>query len=434
MKNYKYLVLLVLIVLFGASFYMLYDTKAAQMNLYKSHLEEARDYRKQGINVDAERKYKDALAVKPSLELYLEIGDFYSETGNIKLMLNWGDTVIKEYPKAAESYEMQMEHLIDNKDYAACYVLYEKFLKRKIESVKIERLINSIEYEHYFNGEYTDVGIFSGGLCSVLAGDKWGYVNTQGDKKVATKFAKVGNFSGGLSPVVDKDGEAYYVDTDGNKKFVLLDVENVVELGFIENGIYSVYNGETWSFYDKDYNKLFGDFEDASAIGNGIIAAKKDGKWTLLNRDGSELNGKKYEAVAMDEKQVVYRNDRIFVNDGSGYQMIDTAGNVYGDKKYQAVHIFNDTTYAAVMIDNQWGFVDASGKIVFDEWYEDARSFANGLAAVKKDGLWGYINTEGKMVIEPQFVNAKDFNDHGCAFVIRRQAWELLRLYKKNYN
>ena len=432
MKNYKFLIPLALVVLFAASLYMLNDTKANEIKQYNTYLDAARTYREQDIQVDAEANYKSALSMKPSLELYLEIGDFYVETEQVKKAIDWGNIMIGSYPKEVAGYEFQMNLLLSRKDYVACFDLSDKFIKRGLSSDIMTELMKSIEYKFFFNCEYQDVGIFSGGRCPVMVGDKWGYVDITGNSSVATKYSRVGAFSGELSPVVDSEGNAYFIDPNGNKKFVILNIENVVELGLIENGIYSLYNGLSWGFYDQEYNHLFGEYQEVSSIGNGVAAVKKDGKWSLVNREGKDLSGKTYEGVAMDEKLVVFRNDRLFVSDGSGYQMIDSTGKVYGDKKFQTVHIFNDTTYAAVMLDGKWGFVDSNGKMVIEAQYEDARSFANGYAAVKKDGKWGFINTEGNMVIEPQFANAKDFNDHGCVFVIRNDVWELLRLYKYN--
>lgn len=433
MKNYRFLVPIFVVVLFVASFYMLYDTKAKRIEQYNAYLEAARTFREQDIQIDAEDNYKSALNMIPSMELYIEIGEFYVETEQMKRAIDWGSTIISVYPKDVAGYEFQMELFMNNRDYVACFDLANKFTKRGLSSENMTDWISSIEYTFYFNCEYQDVGIYSGGRCPVSVGGQWGYVDTIGNSCVPIKYSKVGAFSGERSPVIDADGKAYYIDPNGNKRFVVVDVENVTELGLMEEGIYSLYNGTSWGFYNMEYEHLFGKYDEVSAIGNGVAAVKKDGKWSFVNREGEDLTGDTYHDVVMDEKQVVYRNDRMFVSDGSGYQMIDSTGEIIDDTKYQAVHIFNDTTYAAVMINGKWGFIDASGDIIFKPQYEDARSFANGFAAVKKDGKWGFINTEGKMVIEPQFDNAKDFNDHGCVFVIRNDGWELLRLYKYNY-
>ncbi len=433
MKNYKLLVPIFLIVLFAASFYMLYDSKSSELQEYHAYLDAARTYSKQGILVDAEANYMAAAELRPSPTLYQEIGMYYRETEQNQKASNWAETMLKKYPKSPVSYEYQMSMLMEDKDYTACFRLYQTFQARGLKSEKVTEWIDSIGYAFYFIGSFQNVGIYSGGLCPVQTGDKWGYVNTTGGRVIPATFNKVGAFSGGLAPVVDRKGEAYFIDTTGNKKMIIENVEHVAELGLIENGIYSLFDGQSWGFYDSGYNLLFGGYEEVSSMGNGVAAVRTNGKWSLLNRTGTDLTSNCYDDVVMDEKQVVCRYDRIFISDGLRYYMIDASGNYIGDNTYQAAHLFKDNTYAAVMINGKWGFTDLNGKLVIDPQYEDARSFINGFAAVKQNGKWGYIRTDGAMVIEPQFTNAMDFNDHGGAFVLVNGEWQMLRLYKYNY-
>ena len=270
-------------------------------------------------------------------------------------------------------------------------------------------------------------------MSPVSIDEKWGYVDETGTQKVDALYTFAGPFIGGLAPVTDAEGNAFYIDTDGNKKHVVLGVENVKQLGLIENGMFSLFDGEKWHFYNTDHEKVFGDYEDVSAIGNGVAAVKTAGQWQLVDRSGADLTGKTYTAVAMDEKRVVFRNERIFVSDGMGYRMITSAGDVIGSSVYEDVRIFNDLTYAAVCINGKWGFVDKDGAVIIEPQYESARSFANGLAGVKQGNLWGFVNIAGEMVIEPQFEDVRDFNSHGCVFTLRDGEWNLLRLYKMNY-
>ena len=135
----------------------------------------------------------------------------------------------------------------------------------------------------------------------------------------------------------------------------------------------------------------------------------------------------------MDEKLVVFRNERLFVFDGAKYQMITSSGEIVGSGTYEDARIFNDATYAAVKIDGKWGFINKNGEVIITPQFDDARSFSNGLAAVQVDGLWGFINAQGEMVIEPQFEDARDFNSNGCVFVLTDSEWKLLRLYRTNH-
>jgi WG containing repeat len=58
------------------------------------------------------------------------------------------------------------------------------------------------------------------------------------------------------------------------------------------------------------------------------------------------------------------------------------------------------------------GYIDASGKTVIAEAFDEARPFSGGLAAVKgTGGKWGYINRDGKFAVSPQFQEAGQFSE-----------------------
>lgn len=433
MKNYKFVVPIVLVALFILSIYMLYDTKANALLQYNEYLKLARDYRKQDIQVDAEENYIKALSINPHIELYIEIGQFYNESEQIKKATEWGNTSINKYPMEIIGYEFLMDLYIKQADYVASFKLLDIIEKRNLSSTLVDELISEIEYEYFFNHEFSDVGIYSMGLCPVKIEDKWGYVDLTGKKVIGNKFIEAGYHSGQLAPVIDSNGQAYFIDTNGNKRKVVLDLKNVRKLGLIENGVFSLYNGSSWGFYNDDNEHIFGEYEEVSAMGNGVAAVMKDNNWSLVDRDGKALSPFTYDGVVMDDKLVVSRYDRVFVYSDYYYHLIDTKGNSITNQKFQDARIFNDDTYAAVKIDGQWGFVDLDGNIKIEPKYEDARSFSNGYAAIKFAGKWGFIDMDNNIVIDPQFDDAKDFNVAGCVFVLQNQEWRLLRLFKYNH-
>lgn len=433
MKNYKLLVPILLVVMFFGSIYTLYDLKATEQRKYDTNLAAARDNRTKGIRIDAEEYYMQALNQKPSLDLHVEIGEFYWETNQVREATDWGHTIIKTYPKEAKGYEFLMGIYDKREDYIACFEIADTMNKLKVNSAVTDEVISRIEYYFYFNGTYHGAEIFSGGLCPIMVDNKWGYVDQTGERVIDVLYTYAGPFIEGLAPVTDEEGNSYYIDVEGNKKHVVLGVDHIEQLGLIESGMFSLFDGNKWHFYNTEHQKVFGDFDEVSAIGNGVAAVKSNGVWKLVDRSGADLTGKTYADVAMDGKKVVFRYDRLFVSDGNGYKMINESGTEIGNATYEDAHIFNDATYAAVKIAGAWGFVDQDGNVVIKPQYEDARSFANGMAAVKKNGLWGFINTEGEMVIAPQFEGACDFNSDGCVFVGVDGEWSLLRLYKTNH-
>lgn len=435
MKNYRFLVPIALVALFVLSFFSLYSGKAEIQLEYEGHLTAARSYREQGIYVDAHEAYQQALEVRPSLELYLEVADLYDEHDMNRLRAALSDELLAIYPNDVRAYELAMDIYLEQKDYAEAFALMSTVEKRGILSEKLDASIELVEYQFYFKTDYENVGVYASGMCPVQIGDKWGYMDLYTNQTVAARYMKVGPFSAtdGVAPVVDADGSTYFIDTNGYKKKAVLNVENIQELGLIENDLFRLYNGVYWGFYRTDGTHVFGEYEAVSNIGNGMAAVMNGGVWKLVDRTGADMTGKTYAAVAMDEKELVTRNDRCFVFDGTAWSMIDTSGAVRSKGTYEDVRLFNDGTYAAVKTGGKWGFVDKDGNMCIDAQYEDARSFSNGFAAVKTNGLWGFIDLDGEMVIAPAFLDAKDFTTQGTVHVLTGDEWELLILYKYNH-
>lgn len=436
MKGYKTLIPIVLVVIFVLSIYSLYDTKASILNEYNGYLESAREARRQGIIVDANAYYNEALDLQESIDLYLELAEYHLECGNVKQAMKVGSMITEKYPKDVKGYEFMFDRYYPDKDYFQCFRIGDIITKRKLSSEKISSVLASLEYEYYFNGSFDEVGVFSEGRCPVMVENKWGFVSQGGTLTVSAKFKEVGAYSSDLAPVIDDNDSAYFIDKQGNKKFVLMDVKNVKKLGVIYSDVFPLYNGKTWGYYNKKREHVFGEYEEALTLGNGVAPVKKNGKWSLVNVKGEALTNKKYVDVAYDEKQVAYRNERLFVceNAKSKYQMIDAFGNVISKQTFEDVRVFNDTTYAAVKINGKWGFIDKAGKMKIEPKFDDARSFSSKYAAVKQGDKWGFINEEGKFVIEPTFTDVKDFNEYGCVFVKRGEDnWEMLKLYKYNH-
>ena len=435
MKKYGYLVPIVLVALYVLSIFTLSSGKAEIETNYNGHIAQARSYREQGIYVDALTEYNSALEVRSSLELYLEIASLHEEFGMNRLLAELSEELLIMYPKDARAYELAMDIYLREFDYGEAFELADKVSKRQLHSEKLDAAIELIEYQYYFKTDYENVGVYTGGLCPIQIRDKWGYVDLYADQTVPAQFVKVGPFSptAEVAPVVDGDGNAYFIDSNGFKKKVVMNVENIQELGFVDVDRFPLYNGNFWGFYMLDGTHVFGEYDQVSSMGNGAAAVMNADTWKIVDRNGVDLTGKSYAAVAMDERGIMTRNDRCFVSDGVSWSMIDLTGAVKSRNSYDDARLFLDETYAAVKMGGKWGFVDKDGNMCIEAQYEDARSFSNGLAAVKTNGLWGFIDLSGEMVIEPAFLDAKDFTTQGTVYVLTGDEWELLILYKYNH-
>ena len=70
--------------------------------------------------------------------------------------------------------------------------------------------------------------------------------------------------------------------------------------------------------------------------------------------------------------------------------------------QYDGVSDFREGL-AGVMVDEKWGFIDATGKRMIPLKYDDIDIFCEGLAAVRVDGKWGFIDKTGKEVVPPHY-------------------------------
>ncbi len=70
----------------------------------------------------------------------------------------------------------------------------------------------------------------------------------------------------------------------------------------------------------------------------------------------------------------------------------------------------------------KWGFIDKDEKVVFQQQFDEATPFGDGLAGVKVGDKWGFIDKTGKIIIEPQFEGVWRFHE-GLAAVRIGEKW-----------
>lgn len=81
-------------------------------------------------------------------------------------------------------------------------------------------------------------------------------------------------------------------------------------------------------------------------MGNGIAAVKEKDKWHLIDEKGKKVTDDEYDEIAMDEKGVVYRNDRIFAKAAGKYYLLDENGKKVTDDTFEDARPFNGEGYA----------------------------------------------------------------------------------------
>lgn len=434
MKKYRALVPVVMIVVMVASWYLLVKDAVMVENQYNSYLTEARKYAENGITKYAIENYNLALEIKSSPDVYVEVAEYYKSQEKDAEYLAWCENFFETYPTEKVAYDCVLDAYLENKDYESCYDILETAEKRNITSDNIKKISKEIKYVYKLDfNTYENVGIYSNNYCPVASKGAWGYVDRYGNQRIACKYLDVGAYTQtNFTSVVNSDNEAYFIDKTGSK--VMVAKEKYTSFGLLVNDIIAAKKTDgKYTYVNSDFEVLFGDYDYASTMNNGVAAVKSGDTWQIIDDSGKTITDKKYVDVIRDEKQIAFRNDRLFVATETGkYIMINSSGKQIGSLVFEDARLFTGDAPAAVKIDGKWCYVDSDGKKISDKTYNDARSFANGLAAVCIDGKWGFVDETEKIVIEPTFFGAKDFNEKGSCFVQTGDKWQLLKLYRLN--
>ena len=52
-----------------------------------------------------------------------------------------------------------------------------------------------------------------------------------------------------------------------------------------------------------------------------------------------------------------------------------------------------------MLVNERWGYIDKTGKIVINPQFDEAGTFSDGLAVVRLGDKFGYIDTSGKIAV-----------------------------------
>lgn len=436
MKNYRWLVPILLI----AFTYLAIDSRITELkakeNQYHTYLEAAREYRDGKIYSDAWEQYNLALGMNHTLELCKEIAEFRKEQNDERKIKEWGDYIVSNFPKEVYGYEYLIDHFYAQGKYKECFSVYETVEKRKLFSESLAEKMNSLKYEYKVgNGRYRDVSEYVGDYCVYYGDSLYGYCSERGEPCRAEKYLWAGPFNEERAAIQDEYGEYYFIDIDGNRRInVPKDIE-VTKVGCLSENVFAVGTQGKMYYANIKGELVLGPYEDATTFNYQRAAIKENGKWYLIDSEGNKLTDG-YLSFVTDEKQAIYRNDVIFAQTEEGYVCLDGQGKKITDQVYEDARMFLDNTLAAVKLNGLWGYIDYTGTMQIEPQYEDAKSFRNDVAAVKQDGLWGYIDSDGVMIIPTMFLDAKSFNTSGYTFVMQddeSEKWSVLELIRDTY-
>lgn len=131
-----------------------------------------------------------------------------------------------------------------------------------------------------------------------------------------------------------------------------------------------------------------------------VLAAQDENKkWGLVSMtDGKELTPFTYDKIEVKGSGLYsYKQD-------GKWGIINQNGTVLTEPLYSAVGMAGDGLIPA-KIKGSWTFLDENGQAAFDisGKIEDATPFFDGFAGFKQKGKWGIIDKQGKVVVSPVY-------------------------------
>lgn len=441
MKKYKYILPIVLVGLMVVSCVSIINNAITEKKEYDSYIKSAQVAEDKKISIDVDAAYSKALDINSNVNDYINWGMYYFNNGDYGTAISIGENALSLFSKDARIYVFLMENYIKIDDYETFFDTYKKCVSVGATNKDIVDLYEKNKYA--FSLDLDSFGMaypFSNGVARVTensygSSDKtyFGFISASGS--INPQFISVGDFNSddiSVAPIVDKNGEAYYINKEGRKKYVISPKEiDVKELGFYSSKVLSVFDGEKYYLCDIDSNIIAGPFEYLSTVNSNIGAIKEGDNWIIINEKGEQIINQTYSNVIIDSKNIVYRNGLFAQIDGK-YYLLNEKGEKISDMSFDDARLFVDG-FAAVKNNGKWGFIDQKGNLVIDFKYHDAQSFSGGFAAVKMNDKWGYItysNNVDNVAIDYQFEDVVGFSTTSKVSMVKlNNQWRLLKLY-----
>ena len=208
-------------------------------------------------------------------------------------------------------------------------------------------------------------------------------------------------------------------DLDGT---VLIDTgvyDDIISLG---GGWFAGESGGSYALIDDGGSALTDAVFSELRFEGGLLIAKRDGCWGLLNPDGSDKSTFAYSLILPGASMNCWAlmDDPNDMNSDKLYR-IDAQGRQHATRLY--LRSLSRTPSEGLMSvclrgESLYGYCDALGRMIIPAAYEYAGDFVNGLAAVVVDGRYGAIDRTGAMLIPAEY-DFLEISDAGIVIAAR---------------
>ena len=438
MKNNKTLIIVGVILLNVLVVFMIGQSLLGKTSQYDKTLAEARTYAKQELCSKSIAKYNEAIMIKDSLDVRLEMLDVYEKGLDIGEFTNSYDvftavsTMVETFREEKAAYEEACALFMKHSKYEECAKALMLARDLNVTSDKIEQYREQVRYQYtkYF-AMYTGILPTFNGMYTVEANDEYTFLNDEGSPNFDGTFLAASSFSEGYAFVKaehpDKKAKSIIINKDGERQAYLMGVESSSGVGAAKDKddnkilLLSCKVGDKYKYFDIEGKEAFGEYTFAAVM-------ESEGKWKLIDGTGKPIVDKTFSDVVLNEFDECAPKGVIFAKDGKKYHMYDLEGKQIGNFSCDGAKAFVDE-YAAFKIGDKWGFVDSKGKVIIDPQYEDAKSFSYNMGGIKTSEGWAFINPSNEIVIQEIFEDVDYLNDKGICFVKSDGYWCYLKMY-----
>lgn len=222
---------------------------------------------------------------------------------------------------------------------------------------------------------------------------KWGVINSNGDAVISPSYDEMIVIPNSKKDVFVCMYEVNY--SDGTYKTKVVNSKN--------EDLFTNYTSiEALSNYDENNNVWYE---------NNALKVQKDGKYGLINLDGSEILSCTYDKI--DTLKGVKNSIIIKKDDVLG--LVNATGNIIIEPKYTEIQPLTDeytNGYIVKDSNKQLGIVGTNKDQILECKYSDIKHvYGNEMYIVKENGKWKITNKDGSVNTELSYDDITDINN-----------------------
>ena len=241
---------------------------------------------------------------------------------------------------------------------------------------------------------------FSEGYAAVNIGGKWGFINDSGGIAIAPQFQDVRYFYRGVAGVTS-DGKTWYAIDKTGTKAQGARVPSSSSRGSSGGIVRAVRGGKV--DYLKRGKSLWASTENLTATSPAYFRVQKDGKWGYIDAGGAVKIPMKYEYAGE------FSEGLAAVGSGGRIGFVNAAGELVIPARYQRARPFHCGLAVVAEFDGKSHYIDRHGLPVSATEFAELNDCSDGLARVKVDQNYGFLHASGRLMISPRFDDIQDF-------------------------